>query len=104
MYADAILILLVSCIASVIGEGTYSWEKFIASPFASSICRLHFRRFLGLTWILVYRTDRYKKLKAEIDRQVKKGAACSSSGVCFFLHWDRFDNSIDFVKTSKFFF
>ncbi|OWA50972.1 Transmembrane and coiled-coil domains protein 1 [Hypsibius exemplaris] len=46
MLSDAILILVVSCIASAIGE--------------------------GLTWVLVYRTERYKKLKAEIDRQVKK--------------------------------
>ncbi|XP_055332280.1 calcium load-activated calcium channel-like [Paramacrobiotus metropolitanus] len=46
MIADAVLIIVVSFIASAIGE--------------------------GLTWLLVYRTDRYKKLKAEIDRQVKK--------------------------------
>ncbi|GAU98265.1 hypothetical protein RvY_09436 [Ramazzottius varieornatus] len=46
MYADSVLIMVVSFIASVIGE--------------------------GLTWLLVYRTEKYKKLKAEIDRQVKK--------------------------------
>lgn len=28
--------------------------------------------FVGLTWILVYRTDKYKKLKAEVEKQSKK--------------------------------
>lgn len=28
--------------------------------------------FIGLTWILVYRTEKYKKLKNEVDKQSKK--------------------------------
>lgn len=27
---------------------------------------------LGLTWILVYRTEKYQKLKAEVERQSKR--------------------------------
>jgi hypothetical protein len=26
----------------------------------------------GLTWVLVYRTDKYKRLKAEVEKQSKK--------------------------------
>ena len=28
--------------------------------------------FLGVTWVLVYRTEKYKRLKSEIDKQSKK--------------------------------
>jgi hypothetical protein len=28
--------------------------------------------FLGVTWVLVYRTEKYKRLKTEIDKQSKK--------------------------------
>lgn len=28
--------------------------------------------FLGITWVLVYRTDKYKRLKAEVEKQSKK--------------------------------
>jgi len=26
----------------------------------------------GITWVLVYRTDKYKRLKAEVEKQSKK--------------------------------
>uniref|UniRef100_A0A803U1A9 Uncharacterized protein n=1 Tax=Anolis carolinensis TaxID=28377 RepID=A0A803U1A9_ANOCA len=29
-------------------------------------------RGLGITWVLVYRTDKYKRLKAEVEKQSKK--------------------------------
>ena len=28
--------------------------------------------FSGLTWLLVYRTEKYKKLKSEVEKQSKK--------------------------------
>lgn len=28
--------------------------------------------WLGITWVLVYRTDKYKRLKAEVEKQSKK--------------------------------
>lgn len=28
--------------------------------------------FAGLTWLFVYRTEKYKKLKTEVDKQSKK--------------------------------
>lgn len=29
-------------------------------------------RLSGITWVLVYRTDKYKRLKAEVEKQSKK--------------------------------
>lgn len=29
-------------------------------------------RVAGITWVLVYRTDKYKRLKAEVEKQSKK--------------------------------
>jgi hypothetical protein len=46
MWADSMLILLISVFTALLGE--------------------------GLTWLLVYRTDQYQKLKVEIERQTKK--------------------------------
>lgn len=28
--------------------------------------------YLGLTWLMVYRTEKYQKLKAEVERQSKR--------------------------------
>lgn len=46
MWADTILIVFISVCTALLGE--------------------------GLTWLLVYRTEKYQKLKAEVDRQSKK--------------------------------
>jgi len=46
MWGDTILILLISIITAFFGE--------------------------GLTWLLVYRTEKYQKLKMEVERQCKK--------------------------------
>jgi uncharacterized membrane protein (DUF106 family) len=46
MLADTLLILFISIATALLGE--------------------------GLTWLLVYRTDKYKKLKAEVEKQSKK--------------------------------
>ncbi|XP_041369226.1 calcium load-activated calcium channel-like [Gigantopelta aegis] len=46
MFADCILIVAISICTALLGE--------------------------GLTWLLVYRTETYKKLKAEVEKQSKK--------------------------------
>jgi len=46
MWSDAILIVFISIFTALLGE--------------------------GLTWLMVYRTDKYKKLKAEVERQCKR--------------------------------
>merc|ERR1711976_598715 len=46
MLADTLLILFISIATAFLGE--------------------------GLTWVLVYRTDKYKKLKSEVEEQSKK--------------------------------
>jgi len=46
MWADSLLILVISICTALLGE--------------------------GLTWLLVYRTDKYQKLKLDIEKQTKK--------------------------------
>jgi len=46
MWADTILILVISICTALLGE--------------------------GVTWVLVYRTEKYQKLKSEIEKQSKK--------------------------------
>ncbi|GAB6024593.1 Calcium load-activated calcium channel [Chamberlinius hualienensis] len=46
MWADTVVILCISVCTALLGE--------------------------GLTWLLVYRTDKYQKLKAEVEKQSKK--------------------------------
>ncbi|KAJ8680877.1 hypothetical protein QAD02_016664 [Eretmocerus hayati] len=46
MWADTILILFISICTALLGE--------------------------GLTWLMVYRTEKYQKLKAEVEKQSKK--------------------------------
>lgn len=46
MWADSMLILVISVFTALLGE--------------------------GLTWLLVYRTEKYQKLKVEIEKQTKK--------------------------------
>lgn len=38
--------------------------------FINEVC--HDFIFLGLTWVLVYRTEKYQKLKGEVEKQSKK--------------------------------
>ncbi|VDK23002.1 unnamed protein product [Taenia asiatica] len=48
------------------------------------ICISVFTAFLGegITWLLVYRTDKYKKLQAEVDKHSKKCELQRSGWVC----------------------
>jgi len=46
MYSDSFLILFISVFTALLGE--------------------------GLTWLMVYRTEKYQKLKAEVERQSKR--------------------------------
>lgn len=46
MWADTLLIVFISICTALLGE--------------------------GLTWLMVYRTERYQKLKAEVERQSKR--------------------------------
>ncbi len=32
----------------------------------------------GLSWILIYRTEKYKKLQAEVEKQSKKCECCKN--------------------------
>ncbi|CAG2104744.1 unnamed protein product [Medioppia subpectinata] len=48
MWTDGVLIVFISIFTALLGE--------------------------GLTWLMVYRTDKYKRLKAEVERQCKRFA------------------------------
>ncbi|XP_064616497.1 calcium load-activated calcium channel-like [Liolophura sinensis] len=54
MLADSLLIVFISICTAFLGE--------------------------GLTWLLVYRTEKYKKLKAEVEKQSKKLEKQKESG------------------------
>lgn len=36
----------------------------------------------GITWVLVYRTDKYKRLKAEVEKQSKKRKYSPGACLC----------------------
>lgn len=46
MWADTLLIVFISVCTALLGE--------------------------GLTWLMVYRTEKYQKLKAEVEKQSKR--------------------------------
>ncbi|KAG8230938.1 hypothetical protein J437_LFUL002971 [Ladona fulva] len=59
MWADTLLIVFISICTALLGEVCnilVTGQYFI----------------LGLTWLMVYRTEKYQKLKAEVERQMEK--------------------------------
>lgn len=81
MWADTILILFISICTALLGEGkstnvsiNIEEEKSktvfisIQHVFTFIVLLCH----LGLTWLMVYRTEKYQKLKAEVEKQSKK--------------------------------
>lgn len=68
MWADTILIVFISICTALLGEGKeiINYDKPIDIYFTFYVC------FAGLTWLMVYRTEKYQKLKAEVEKQSKK--------------------------------
>ena len=63
MWTDLLLILFTSCASALIAEGTLSLLSLKSKKnFAT----------LGLSWLLIYRTAEYQKLKATVDSLTKK--------------------------------
>uniref|UniRef100_A0A8D0ELU7 Calcium load-activated calcium channel n=1 Tax=Strix occidentalis caurina TaxID=311401 RepID=A0A8D0ELU7_STROC len=56
MFADTLLIVFISVCTALLAE--------------------------GITWVLVYRTDKYKRLKAEVEKQSKKCKYFSDISEC----------------------
>uniref|UniRef100_A0A8C3TRC8 Calcium load-activated calcium channel n=1 Tax=Catharus ustulatus TaxID=91951 RepID=A0A8C3TRC8_CATUS len=54
MFADTLLIVFISVCTALLAE--------------------------GITWVLVYRTDKYKRLKAEVEKQSKKRKQHTTTG------------------------
>ena len=62
MFADTILIIFISIATALLGEGNV---KTII---------VHRQKIvhLGLTWLLVYRTEKYQRLKGEVEKASKR--------------------------------
>lgn len=82
MWADTILILFISICTALLGEGksikcidkfARRGERVYSDSTCIYVCRFNVRmRCSGLTWLMVYRTEKYQKLKAEVEKQSKK--------------------------------
>lgn len=76
MWSDTVLIVFISLCTAFLGEGkcTLGSDDVICDcenlPSHSTWCI--FNLFTGLTWVLVYRTEKFQKLKGEIEKQSKK--------------------------------
>ncbi|CAK9817011.1 Calcium load-activated calcium channel [Anthophora plagiata] len=70
MWADTILIVFISICTALLGEGIRFFKLFRLEVIY--ISSLILALFLGLTWLMVYRTEKYQKLKAEVEKQSKK--------------------------------
>lgn len=88
MWADTILIVFISVCTALLGEGKKQQyiHKCIYKNFVSFIYLFQYiyficTFFLGLTWLMVYRTEKYQKLKAEVEKQSKK---CKSTRFVIF--------------------
>lgn len=46
----------------------------------------------GITWVLVYRTEKYKKLKAEVEKQSKKRKYLTQQGFMLGQLWLKWFN------------
>ena len=60
MIADAILIVFISVCTALLSEGTYR------------VCYQLTTSSEGILYVLVYRTDNYKRLKTVVERQSKR--------------------------------
>ena len=66
MYADAVLIIVISVLTALLSEGTsVGLRTAWAGEYPTGAS-------LGITWVLVYRTDQYKRLKLLIEKQSKR--------------------------------
>lgn len=80
MFADTLLIVAISICTALFAEGLWS---LLSSVFNFTCDKSYLCwRFSGVTYILVYRTEKYKKLKSSIEKQTKK---CMCTNFQYFL-------------------
>lgn len=84
MWSDSLLIVFISICTAFLGEGKLihinfvrlNWLKHYRTVDNGHVVNKQkvtsFYYITGLTWILVYRTEKYQKLKVEVERQSKK--------------------------------
>ena len=82
MIGDTILIIFISIATALLGEGQFiCCRKKMKLLFN---CLIH----LALTWLLVYRTEKYQRLKGEVERASKRSKSkvfCSNFTIYFVL-------------------
>lgn len=68
MWSDTLLIVFISICTAFLGEGQScgSHAPRIKISYSFELFRT------GLTWVMVYRTEKYQKLKGEVEKQSKK--------------------------------
>ena len=71
MWADTILIVVISICTALLGEGKYRNFNRI-TPLITILQTYQPLLLLGLIWLLVYRTEKYQKLKIEVEKGSKK--------------------------------
>ena len=64
MIADTLLIIFISITTALLGEGKFTGTALSFIDCGSSP--------LGLTWLLVYRTEKYQRLKGEVEKASKR--------------------------------
>jgi len=82
MWADTILILFINICTALLGEGKRTkvlnleeerWNSICSNSMCIYVyCLYVWMCYSGLTWLMVYRTEKYQKLKAEVEKQSKK--------------------------------
>jgi hypothetical protein len=85
MIGDTILIIFISITTALLGEGSFD---LIVSKL-----RICFLIDLGLTWLLVYRTEKYQRLKGEVEKASKR----RKLNVLFFIQISSFIFFIQFL-------
>lgn len=80
MWADTLLIVFISICTAFLGEGDKTQINVYENNSNSFIISL-----TGLTWLLVYRTEKFQKLKGEVEKQSKKCKFFSVNQTSFVL-------------------
>ena len=89
MIGDTILIIFISIATALLGEGK--------SMQAERLDNIHQRmNDVGLTWLLVYRTEKYQRLKGEVEKASKRRKSED-----FFMFAEILSLPIDLVERQK---
>lgn len=72
MFADTLLILFISLCTALLSEGKPPQNMNGSDIFSTKDHFLINFVYIGILYLLVYRTENYKRLKATVEKQSKK--------------------------------